>query len=55
MDENVKAILSKATTFKQVEDMPRSRVSDLYIEYLDYLGMPQTAKAVAGCKKHLIR
>ena len=55
MDENVKAMLSKATTFRHVEDMPRSRVSELYVEYLGYLGMPQTANAVAGCKKHLIK
>ena len=54
MEKKLAELLAKKTSFKPVENMEGSRVSKAYVEYLSSLGLSETGKSVAECKKHLI-
>ncbi|MDA4118647.1 MAG: hypothetical protein OK455_09915 [Thaumarchaeota archaeon] len=49
MDDTLKALLSKETSFKPVEAMEGSKVSREHVEYLNFFGLT-TAKTVAECQ-----
>ncbi|HVB95116.1 MAG TPA: hypothetical protein VND41_00760 [Nitrososphaerales archaeon] len=54
MEKELGELLAKKTSFKPVEKMEGSRVSKAYVDYVSSLGLTETGKSVAECKRHLI-
>jgi hypothetical protein len=44
LDDILKALLSKETSFKPIERMEGSRVSESYVQFLSSLGLHEKAK-----------
>jgi hypothetical protein len=54
LEKKLAELLAKKTSFKPVENMESSRVSKTHTGYLSSLGLSETGKSVAECKRHLI-
>ncbi|HYC11721.1 MAG TPA: hypothetical protein VEC02_03565 [Nitrososphaerales archaeon] len=54
MDQKLKQILEKKTGYRDVASLEGSKVSEEYLRYLTYIGLPKKAEAVKGCKENFV-